>query len=265
MIVIHSLYSLPLLNDRWGLQHQFEKSFFLYYLSFLYAKRLGYEVVLHTDDIGYELLKNIGYDRIELSLNDLKPEDATFWSLGKIRALELEGLNSIHIDGDVFLKSNQIKTLFESDYDVLTQMIESQDAFNHDYVPQIGLLNSVSNVLTSNIKHSYNCGVLAFKDTQLFIEYANLFRELVAIYKNDLKIKDFYKNEFRYYEKMLIIEQYSLPVLTNKLNKNPKFIINENEDLIETCNHYGFVHALGSSKYEASFQALVKQRIKELR
>ncbi|WP_299761712.1 DUF6734 family protein [uncultured Dokdonia sp.] len=262
MIIIHSLYSLPLLNNRWGLQNQFEKS---YYLSFLYAKRLGYEVVLHTDNAGYELLKNIGYDRIELSLNDLKPEDSTYWSLGKIRALELEGLHSIHIDGDVFLKSNTIKSLFESDYDVLTQMIEAQNAFTNDYVPQVDLLGSVSNVLVSDIRHSYNCGVLAFKDTQLFIEYANLFRELVSIYKNNPKINDFYKNEFRYYEKMLVIEQYSLPVLTNKLKKEPKFIINENEDLVEACDHYGFVHALGSSKYTDSFQALVKQRIKEIK
>jgi hypothetical protein len=265
MIIIHSLYSLPLLNNRWGLLDQFKKSYYLYYLSFLYAKKLGYEVVLHTDNTGFELLKGIGYDRIELSLNEFTQEDSTFWSLGKIRALELEGLNSIHIDGDVFLKSKVIKTFFESNYDVLTQMIASQDSFTKDYVPQINLLNSVSNLLVSDIKHSYNCGVLAFKDAQLFKEYAQLFRELVAVYKSDIKINDFYKNEaFKFYEKMLIIEQYSLPVFANKLKKKSKFIINEQDDLDAVCDHYGFVHALGSLKYTDSFQALVKQRIKEI-
>jgi len=230
----------------------------------MYAKRLGYEVVLHTDNDGLELLKGIGYDRIELSLNELNKGDLTFWSLGKIRALELEGVNNIHIDGDVFLKSKKIKTLFESNYDVLVQMIDAKESFTSNYLPQLNLLNSITNLHLSNVKHSYNCGILGFKDEQLFSEYTELVKKLVSIYKKNTKINKIYANEFKFYEKMLIVEQYTLSSLVDKLGKKPSFVINQEDNVNTACHNYGFVHALGVLKYADSFQELVKKRIKDL-
>lgn len=264
MKIIHSLWSLPLLKERWGIKEQFAKSFNLYKLSFLYAKRLGYEVVLHTDDTGYELLKDVGYDRIELSLNDLAESDKKFWAIGKLKALELEGLGSLHIDGDVFLKSGRIKEIIEKEYSVLTQMVESVDSFNKHYTPQIEFINSVSTLIHSPVKHAFNCGVICFKDAELFSGYIKLVNELVEIYKNNPKIKDHYLDSFRYQERMLIVEQYSLPVIAQRMGKEVTFIINQDDDLDKVCSDYGFVHAPGRYKYSADFQSLVQQRIKEI-
>ncbi|MDI1257342.1 MAG: hypothetical protein PSV16_14705 [Flavobacterium sp.] len=264
MKIIHSLWSLPLLRERWGISEQFTRSYNLFKLSFLYAKRLGYEVVLHTDDTGYELLKDVGYDRIELSLNDFKEADKDFWAMSKIRALELEDLGSIHIDGDVFLKSSRIKEIFEQDYDVLTQMPEALENYNRNYRHQVELVNSVSKLIQSPVRHSYNCGVIGFKDAELFSEYVKLSKALVDLYKNTFKLKDYYRYEYRHYERMLIAEQYSLPVLTERLNKNAKFIINQDDDIDQVCEEYGFVHAIGQYKYSDEFQSLVLQRTKQL-
>ncbi len=265
MKIIHSFWPLPLIGQRWGINKQFEMSFNLFKLSFMYAKKLGYEVVLHTDDTGYEMLKDIGYDRIELSLNGLKEEDISFWSVGKIKALEIEGINSLHIDGDVFLKSNIIKELIESDYDVLTQMIEDEYSFNKDYRRQVELVNSVSDLVQSPVDYPLNCGIIGFKDQEFLDMYIKFFYELMALYKENETIKAAYlTEEFREMQKILIVEQYSLPVLAHKMNKNMKFVINLGDDIQSTCAHYGFVHALGWYKYSDEFQDTVKLRIKQL-
>ena len=264
MIIVHSLWSLPLLKNRWNIKEQFKKSYSLYKLSFMYAKRLGYKVILHTDDQGYNLLKDIGYDRVELSLNDLPQENIKFWALGKIRAIEIEGINSIHIDGDVFLKSKNIINIFNSDYDVLTQMTESKESFKKNYLLQLKIVNTVSELLKSDIDYSYNCGILCFKDLELLKEYIDYIEQLVELYKNNSVINSFYKKAANYYERMLIIEQYALPIVVQRLDRKIKFIINKGDDIKEICNYFGFVHAMGKSKYESYFQNKVKKRINEL-
>lgn len=264
MKIIHSLWTLPLLNNRWNIREQYEKSFNLYKLSFLYAKQLGYEVVLHTDSMGYHLLKSINYDRVELSLNELDKKDSKFWALGKIKSIEIEGKNSIHIDGDVFLKSENIKNIFNTNFSVLTQMIESEKSFIDNYLPQLNFINSLSSILKSDIRYSYNCGVLCFKDWELFEEYNRLIRDIINFYHKNISVENFYNNHLSYYERMLIVEQYSLPVVVKKMKKTPEFILKNMCDIKSDCNYYGFAHAFGKIKYSDSFQAQLVKKIREI-
>lgn len=264
MKIIHSLWSLPLLNNRWNIREQYEKSFYLYKLSFLYAKQLGYEVVLHTDDMGYHLLKSINYDRIELSLNELDEKNSKFWALGKIRSIEIEGKNSIHIDGDVFFKSEKIKDIFDADFSVLVQMIEPEKLFTDNYLPQLNFINSVSDILKSDIRYSYSCGVLCFKDWELFEAYKNYINDVINFYHKNTTIEKFYESSPNLYERMLIVEQYSLPVIVKKMNKTAKFIINNRKNILSDCNYYGFAHAFGKIKYSDGFQTQIIKKINEL-
>ena len=264
MQLIHSLWTFPLSYNRWNVKKQYEKSLHLYKLSFLYAKKLGYEIVLHTDDVGYELLKSIDYNRIELSLNDLDKKNFNFWSLGKIKSLEIEGVNSIHIDGDVFLKSENIKNIFNENFSVLTQMIEPEKLFNDNYLPQLNFINSISDLLKSDIRFSYNCGVLCFKDWELFETYKNYINDIIDFYHRNTILERFYKNSSNFYERMLITEQYSLPIVVRKMKKKAKFIINDHKNINAECEHYGFAHAFGRIKYSDSFQAHIIKKINEL-
>lgn len=264
MTIIHSLWSFPLLNNRWNIKKQYEKSFNLYKLSFLYAKQLGFEIVLHTDNLGYELLKSINYDRVELSLNNLDQRNYKFWALGKIKSIEIEGQNSIHIDGDVFLKSENIKQIFNDHFSVLTQMIEPQKSFTDNYLPQLNFINTVSDILKSDVQYSYNCGVVCFKDWTLFEAYNDFINDIIKIYNRDMSIEKFYRDSLNFYERMLIVEQYSLPVIVKKMNKVAKFIINNHKDINSDCDKYGFAHAFGKIKYSDSFQNQIIKKINEL-
>ena len=264
MTIIHSFWSFPLINNRWNIKKQYEKSFNLYKLSFLYAKQLGYEVVLHTDDLGYDLLKSINYDRVELSLNSLDKKNYKFWALGKIKSIEIEGKNNIHIDGDVFLKSENIKQIFNDDFSILTQMIEPPKLFFDNYLPQLNYINSVSEILKSDVQYSYNCGVVCFKDWELFEAYNDFISEIIKIYNGNFNIENFYNNSLNFYERTLIVEQYSLSVIVKKMNRVAKFIINNHKNINSDCNNYGFVHAFGKIKYSDSFQNKIIQKINEL-
>ena len=268
MIVIHSLWTYPLLKNRWGIKGQLAKSVNLYKLSFLYLKKLGFEVVLHTDLIGKEFLKTIPYDRVETSLEYIPKEYVKYWAVGKIISLQKEGVGAMHVDGDVFFKSSEIKKVLNEPYDVLVQMAEGEATFNKDYLPQLVYINSLTDMLKSPIKNSFNTGILQFKNEVLFNKYYNLVFKLIDLYQKRGVYSNFYTKEVNFYEVMLILEQYSLPIICDELGSDVKFFLNKfsntNYDVTKEAIEKGFVHALGNYKYSDEFQEKVKKRIKEI-
>lgn len=272
MRIAHSLWTKPLVMNRWFLENQLEPSIWLYALSFAYAKRISDKVVLHTDDLGYDFLNCIPYDKIYLSLNELEDEHQKFWSYGKILALENEPIKSIHIDGDVFLKKSIIidRLHFKNDEDLICQMIESGYLFDVGYKNQLPYFNNAfRNVKIKGYgigERAFNGGVLGFGNQKLKDEFIKNYKKMIFHSKKDENIMF---NMDGSYEPNIILEQYYLASLCEYRNDKIKFVLDPTEvekvnSLNAVADKLGFVHAWGKTKYEVKFQELVKQRLKEI-
>ena len=86
-------------------------------LSHKSVKKLGYKTCLYTDNIGYDLLSDIGYDEIIMFDTELlKSFNPKIWSLGKILAMSLVREPFIHLDFDFFLFKKLGEKIEEKDF-----------------------------------------------------------------------------------------------------------------------------------------------------
>ena len=198
MRFVHSLWSEPSLDDRWGIDGKdaIITNMWYYALSVAYLKRLGQEVVLHTDNFGKICLDHVPYDHIYLTLEEQIPKGIcpVMWACGKFYALREEPLGSVHIDGDVFIKSKECLDIINTnDYDLLIQ--------NEEQTVEINMYPKDSKKLEHLIypeyiqkvyPKAYNTGILCFNNEKLkdkFITNYFFFHEQII---NDEKIKQFW-------------------------------------------------------------------------
>ena len=138
MRFIHSFSTRPLSIDLYGYGalRRMAGNIWYFALSLAYLRRLGVETVLHTDTLGASLLGHLPYDAINLTLNEV-PNDIhpRFWAAGKIWALQAEPVGSIHIDGDVFIKSeNALRYIDSKHWDFLAQHYESSEWYEKENI-----------------------------------------------------------------------------------------------------------------------------------
>ena len=97
--------------------HHLISDIWIYTLSAAYARREGFDIELYTDSLGALLLSKAPYTKIHTDLdnisNDIHPR---FWACGKVYALEAAGNNTIHIDGDVFIKDAKLLDVGKTDF-----------------------------------------------------------------------------------------------------------------------------------------------------
>ncbi len=271
MRIVHSLWTKPLLKNRWFLEGQLEASIWLYALSYLFAKQVGDKIILHTDDIGKKYLEPIPYDEIHLSLNDLKDQHQKWWSYGKIKAIELEPLGSIHIDGDVFLKKPTLrKHLDFKDSDVICQMVEAGHLFEKGYRDQLPYFDyALRNVQIEGYGYgekAFNGGVLGFNNADLKERFIWNFKTMVKACEVDHGIM--FQMDGKY-EPNIIIEQYQLAGLCDLKKYKVKFVLDPIEvdrrnSLDSVTQELGFAHAWGKEKYKKDFQVKAKKLIKRM-
>lgn len=214
-----------------------------YATSLMYLKRLGQEVVLYTDTLGKALLGYLPYDHIyDVEIPDnVSPR---FWAAPKMWALEQEPLESVHIDGDVFIKTQKcLDAITQSDWDILVQMYESaewyeQDCslFNHDkeFCAYVGL--------NPNGHGAYNNGVIGFRNEELKHTFINGYKALATHFSE------------HHIDKLaidatpdLIAEQRFVYQLAQ--NKGAKVHCLLGSDYQHDANELGYQHVLTASKY----------------
>lgn len=177
--VIHSFYSRHC--SQWNLFVQ--NCYFC--LSSIYANTSNIKIDLYTDyDFG-QLLDCAPYDNIN-DVFDNHTEydkiDSLLWAWPKFLALDMCSRDTIHIDGDVFLKDKSCKSLIDfSGHDVVVQHLE---LYNH-----ADCYNSSWNETTESITHlTYpdfitkdvpkcmpNNGVLGVNNKKLWRKYRDTY------------------------------------------------------------------------------------------
>ena len=201
---------------------------------------------MYTDNLGYYLLKNFGYDELKTDLEDIDEKYVKFFSYSKYVALKNEPCGYIHIDFDVFLKRNCIDEFFDSDYDCAFQNLEYDTINNECYV-------NARKYFTKNPfyeflwKHTFatNVGIIGFNNNEAKKEYLDTYKNCVDFYADKLHNVKFIPD--------LFFEQIWANFLCKKNNYKVFYVIPEmiryglkETDLI--AERIGFQHILGGWK-----------------
>lgn len=260
MRFVHSLWSSPSLNNRWDFSKETATigNIWYYALSVAYIKRLGQEIVLHTDSFGKECLDHIPYDEIYLTLDEkISPDTCPImWACSKFYALDIEPLGAIHIDGDVFIKSQKCLDIINAEPCDMFCQGEEDISFitcrkttelykdNSDWISHLDFPEGVK-------KHgirAYNTGVLAFYNQDLknrFIK--SYFFMLEQVLKDEFLINKWKEN--RDICPDLVIEQRFIHDLSQDFNVRTLidyYRLKIHEDACEI----GFQHVLSKQKYK---------------
>lgn len=248
MNLVHSFWTIPMLAKRWEIDKQVENNLWYSTLSIIYAKCSGAKINLHTDDLGYDLLKHLPYDNIYKTLNEIpKNVPNMMWACGKFFAMEHESLGNIHIDNDVFIKSDKcIKILDFKNYDGIVQNIEYNidkykaynDAFN--YLKENNIRVNYNNI------NSYCCGIIGFNNKHLKnIYHSNYFNNLEKV----ININNINPND-KYICLDLVLEQAELyDISNNKFNIKSLLDWNIDNNSTRLADSINFQHVMGRAKY----------------
>lgn len=246
MRLIHSFWSKPCFENRWGIEGTYEMNIWLYALSCIYAKKSGSHINLHCDKTSYKYFKHLPYDNIYVDtdcLDNIKSRSTIFWAASKHIALEKEPLGSIHIDGDVFIKSKKCLEFLNFDkYDVICQNIENAhypDKHHFRYIFPDYIISQ---------QEAYNVGVLGFNSQELKEKYLNN-------YKYWLNTINFHHQEAC---ADLILEQVYIKYLSQNYNVRLLF---DSKKMKEQAKLVDYAHLLGQEKYKRinSIISVVKQ------
>ena len=250
MQLVHSFYT----------RHLDEKSFFIHCLCFvlscIYAKKSGFLINLHTDKRGYEYLNMCPYDNIFVDLDDIDLPAPKLFAAVKFKVMEKYPLGVIHIDGDVFLKKQELQDLIKfNEYDVIVQSIEAPPLYGGGWKESASTLDRCEYPDWANRECNimFNCGVVGINNLELKKLYFDTYWDMYGQYCKNGIIKPSVPD-------LVIEQQFLYDICKNKKYKF-KCLIDGNHPS-KSANKIGYQHLLGSAKNKEYLQIIKK--IKEL-
>lgn len=255
-----SLWTNPMEQGRWNLEKesQLKNTLMMCGLCVTYAKNNGAHITMHCDSSAAKHLENFGYDDIVVDLDNLeikKSSSTVMWAAGKFVALDSEPLGTIHIDNDVYLKSEKcIQNMEFSGYDFIIQNIE-----NCSY-DELEIFKNLIPTVDMDVKHACCVGIVGFNNRKLRDDYVSHYN----YYKDNLEID---KNGNNHLNADLILEQvylynrmikdgYTCKMLIGDIRKNT---LNQ---IQQKSYEMKFEHMLGPAKYTPF---ILKRSYKELK
>lgn len=219
---IHSFSTKPLKIDCYSISgmNRLIAQVWYFTLSFAYLKQLGATIVLHTDSFGKKLLEHIPYDEIHLTLDNM-PEGIhpRFWAAGKFVAIQNEKPPFIHIDGDVFIKSEKLLNTIEKKVLENDLLIQSDDPAKM-YTLETPIFNSEKEFCEEHScfpdgKDAYNTGILGIKSTEVRDKVCSNYLDIVKYFSKNYKVT---LDSETYITPDLIAEQKMIRTLSDNNN-----------------------------------------------
>ena len=255
--LIHSFSTKPLENkslyyiDR---LHHLISDIWIYTLSAAYARREGFDIELYTDSLGALLLSKAPYTKIHTDLdnisNDIHPR---FWACGKVYALEAAGNNTIHIDGDVFIKDAKLLDVGKTDF-----IVQNEESSNYVESGEANLIDKdfasflQEYGIDTSISTPYNMGVIGIFNPALRDKYISAYKDLA------IKISSKFQESLNKdnITPDLLVEQLQFRQLSE--NYKGTVIIHKGAKEIPK----GYQHLITSAKYQDKILNKVKQTLK---
>lgn len=188
---VHSFSARPLLIDCYG-QDSLRRALaqmWYFALSVAYLRRLGHRIVLHTDSLGALFLGHLPYDEVKLTLDGMPGEiHPRFWAASKFIALSNEEAPCVHIDGDVFIKSERCASLIESALERSDMLVQSPDPARM-YELERPLFESEPEFCAAHHcmpdgRDAYNTGILGFRSDEVKSEFVGNYLEIVRYFSD---------------------------------------------------------------------------------
>ena len=265
---VHSLWTAPMQSDK----RKLEVTALVYSLSVAYLKRFGCSINLHTDSLGKKLLGGIGYDHIYLTVEEIPTNiSPKIFAYPKSMALEKEPVGTVHIDGDVFIKTEEcLDRIFNHDCECVVQSYETQlpwlQSAKTFMIPVLA-----ENLLSTGEKleiRDYDCntGVIGFFNDELKNLYISNYQELA---KKLSKYEYLYlvnNQDGKFNCPDFVFEQQLILYLTR--NKKVRCVLPVDsmpytEERNEVAKQIGYTHLLGPTKYDEDVIEKVKGRLEE--
>lgn len=260
-VVVQSLWTKPF-NDKAKLRD----TLYMAALSLAFAQRSGYKVHMHTDDYGYELLKDFGYDKIVKTLNKIPNSvPCELFAAGKFFALREEGtIGVVHADVDVFLKKPCIDKFFTNkNIDVICQQEEGAELYLPDHKERSCNIHILCYPASTrpDWQGSMNTGVVGFNNSLLAEKYMNNYFEALGMYTKE--VFDEYKQKHPNCNILFdfILEQKTLSYMSvgyNVMTLIPMYNFNV------VANEIGYAHFQGLAKWQEKNIQAVKNRLNSL-
>ena len=254
MRLVHSLWTKPMFNDAREVksQKQIITTLWCHASSVAYAKRLGLPIVLHADDFAAKLLDYLPYDEIiPLYVPDYAP--VCLWAAGKFFALQNMELQDVHIDGDVFIKTNLLAMRIDygvTHSDLIIQSIEDDKHTLNDYYTNCFSIAEKYNIAFlngANGQHgpAYNCGLVGFNNRILKEEYLeNYLYCHKQIADNPEAIRDI--AALKCWPDLLFEQKNLYDIAQGYEVFN---VLGSGKEAYRTALQYGYQHILGSTKW----------------
>lgn len=252
MRFIHSFSTRPLSVDLYGYDalRRMAGNIWYFALSVAYLRRLGVKAVLHTDTLGAALLGHLPYDEVRLTLDDMPASiHPRFWAAGKVWALMAEPVGAIHIDGDVFIKSDKVLRHIDSQrWDFLAQHFESSEWYEKENVVfDMDLPFIERQGIRPHDNGAYNTGVIAFGSEELRDSYCRAYRlcaaHFSAVARGVLDGDNMLTPD-------VIIEQRHAFQICKRCNARVSLILPSASSLKEQANAIGYQHVLTGRKFD---------------
>lgn len=283
MRFVHTYWTKPAFADRWNVNKlpQLISNIWYYTTSVAYLKKLGQYIELHTDDFGKQCLDHIPYDNIYTDLNTIPENIKPFmWAYGKFWGCKDLDLGYIHIDGDVFIKSQKVLDAIGYGHKVLIQ--------GHEYVVDkkyVGPIYEKTAVALKTLQYpgwsdhngqnAYNVGILQFNDKELKDLYFNTYFEYADKCCADKTISTLCSESNGHLAPDLIFEQQWLYEMCKYKNIEAKTLLHpvivpdgkgmyNNLSFIDSANAIGYQHIIGWDKYKEHIIYKCKMTLKNL-
>lgn len=252
MRFMHSFSTRPLSIDLYGYGalRRMAGNIWYFSLSLAYLRRLGVETVLHTDTLGAALLGHLPYDEILLTLDNV-PGDIhpRFWAAGKIWALAAEPAGTIHIDGDVFIKSDKALCRMESEpWDFLAQHYESSEWYEKENVVfdrDVEYIGSLG--IRPHENGAYNTGIIAFGSQMLRDRFCHAYK-LAAMHYSAVA-RDLLDSDNMLTPDVIIEQRHALQ-LCRGCGAKVALMLPEEKALTKQANAIGYQHVVTSRKFD---------------
>ena len=251
MHFVQSLWTKPLIVNRRNVE--FKTSLLTTILcnatSVAWVNHLGGKINLYADGFGRDMLDFLPYDNIYELKVPLHIPTCT-WACGKFLVLEKMPLGDVHIDGDVFLKSNKLLELCADDsYDMVVQSIENDKTTLKKYYSNVRDILKKNNIKTHSCSleesPSYNCGTIGFFNQELKQKYlVEYFTTLNNIINNKLCLLSLNKDLNAIPD--LIMEQQFLYELAKPYKVNN--LLGDAESMYDKAIELNYQHILGGFK-----------------
>lgn len=153
-------------------------------LSVAYLKRHNVPIALHTDTIGKLLFGFLPYDEIITSLDAIPYSiHPRFWAAGKVWAMEAEGVGSVHIDIDVFIKTPELAEKILTDTsDAIVQNYESGEWNSREAERMKPIAAQLADKgIASDSLYAFNTGTIGINNQQLLEEYSKRYKFIATL------------------------------------------------------------------------------------